>query len=300
MKQKIMLLILGILIGFAYLGYNTAPFQALLYNTSTNKVIRVTNHEFVWPTAAKFINDKLFVTEKRGRLFMIFNNEKINITNMPEVFSAGSGGLLDAIFWEEDKRIHVVFAMTVKNNDQLEIKIIEGTINNTLFLENKVHYTADISNTTNIGASLLKEEKGFSVAFGNNSFEDSGKFLRFKDDSVERIPLNLTNPLGMSYFNGNVLIREQKDNGAHLIGLNSRSVFMVLPTLTDGRLNSDLFLIENSNNSIIKITLLGVTTYLDSIPNRAALFVKAENSCYYILEDSFKGRLLKAGPIDEC
>tara|TARA_R110000765_G_scaffold124462_2_gene221681 strand:+ start:14564 stop:15685 length:1122 start_codon:yes stop_codon:yes gene_type:complete len=154
------------------------------------------------PWGFTFLPDKsILITEKEGKLIHFRNGKKTIISNVPEVYNRGQGGLLDIEIhpnYQENGFIYLSYASTEGNEKGGHTAIMRAKLKNNALIEKEVLYKA-IPNTTkgqHFGSRIVFDNDGylyFSIGErGDRDINpqdlkrDGGKIYRLHDDG--RIP----------------------------------------------------------------------------------------------------------------
>jgi glucose/arabinose dehydrogenase len=144
----------------------------------------------------------LLITEKSGELIHFKDGKKISITNVPEVYNRGQGGLLDIILHPEYKLngwIYITHASTLGEGEGGNTRLIRCKLSSEMSLTNIEQLYKGERNTTkgqHFGSRIAFDDDGyvyFSIGErGDRDInpqditKDGGKIYRLHDDG--RIP----------------------------------------------------------------------------------------------------------------
>ncbi|SNY99881.1 PQQ-dependent sugar dehydrogenase [Flagellimonas pacifica] len=144
-------------------------------------------------------NGEILVTERGGRLFLVKNNkELVEVTGVPNVVSAGQGGLLDVLIhpdFENNSFIYLSYSVANPNNSSEQTTAVARAklSGNTLDQVEKI-FTAlpYLSTSHHYGSRLLFDRNGYLyISVGDRGHRDSypqkldnhlGKIHRIHDD----------------------------------------------------------------------------------------------------------------------
>ncbi|MEP2279387.1 PQQ-dependent sugar dehydrogenase [Maribacter sp.] len=154
------------------------------------------------PWGFTFLPDKsILITEKEGKLIHFANGEKSIISNVPEVYNRGQGGLLDVALHPEYSKngwLYLTYASTDGNEKGGHTAIMRAKLKNNSLTETQVLYKATPNTTKgqHFGSRIAFDNEGylyFSIGErGDRDINpqdikrDGGKIYRLHDDG--RIP----------------------------------------------------------------------------------------------------------------
>lgn len=154
------------------------------------------------PWGFTFLPDSsMLITEKEGKIIHFKNGQKTEITNVPEVYDRGQGGLLDIVLhpnFSENGWIYFTYASSEGEEDGGHTALMRAKLQNDALTEKQLLYKATPNTTKgqHFGSRIVFDDDGF-VYFtigerGNRDVNpqditrDGGKIYRLYDDG--RIP----------------------------------------------------------------------------------------------------------------
>ncbi|MDC6389814.1 PQQ-dependent sugar dehydrogenase [Maribacter sp. PR1] len=154
------------------------------------------------PWGFTFLPDgSMLITEKNGDLIHFSNGKKAKISNVPEIYQRGQGGLLDVELhpnYKDNGWIYLSYASPAGDEKGGNTAIMRAKLKGDKLVENQVLYKA-VPNTTkgqHFGSRIVFDKQGylyFSIGERGNRDEnpqditrDGGKIYRLYDDG--RIP----------------------------------------------------------------------------------------------------------------
>ena len=154
------------------------------------------------PWGFTFLPDSsMLITEKEGKIIHFKSGQKTEITNVPEVYDRGQGGLLDIVLhpnYSENGWIYFTYASSEGEEDGGHTALMRAKLQNDALTEKQLLYKATPNTTKgqHFGSRIVFDDDGF-VYFtigerGNRDVNpqditrDGGKIYRLYDDG--RIP----------------------------------------------------------------------------------------------------------------
>ncbi|MFS4469317.1 PQQ-dependent sugar dehydrogenase [Maribacter sp. 2210JD10-5] len=156
------------------------------------------------PWGFAFLPDgSILITEKKGELIHFLNEKKIKISNVPEVYQRGQGGLLDIQLHPEYSKngwIYITYSSTDGNQKGGHTALMRAKLKNNALVDKEVLYKA-VPNTTkgqHFGSRIVFDNDGYLYfSIGERGARDvnpqditrdGGKIYRLHDDG--KIPSN--------------------------------------------------------------------------------------------------------------
>ncbi|HPF11733.1 MAG TPA: PQQ-dependent sugar dehydrogenase [Flavobacteriaceae bacterium] len=143
----------------------------------------------------------LLITEKKGEIMLFRNDIKTKVSNVPEVYLRGQGGLMDLKLhpnYSENGWIYITYSSKEGSGEGGNTKLIRTKLKNNALTEIQSLYKAEPNSTTGLhfGSRIAFDNEGylyFSIGERGNRDEnpqditrDCGKIYRLLDDG--RIP----------------------------------------------------------------------------------------------------------------
>lgn len=154
------------------------------------------------PWGFTFLPDSsMLITEKEGKIIHFKNGEKTEITNVPEVYDRGQGGLLDIALhpnYSENGWIYFTYASSEGEEEGGHTAVMRAKLQNNALTENQLLYKATPNTTKgqHFGSRIVFDDEGylyFTIGERGNRdvnpqdiTRDGGKVYRLHDDG--RIP----------------------------------------------------------------------------------------------------------------
>lgn len=182
----------------------------LNFSCGQNPENKVTTPENIPYTAELFIDDlqvpwgfaflsdgAILITEKSGELIHFKDNKKTNISNVPEVYKRGQGGLLDIALhpdYSENGWIYISYSSAEGEGKGGHTAIMRAKLNGSTLVENEVLYKATPNTTKgqHFGSRIVFDNDGYLYfSIGERGARDvnpqditrdGGKIYRMFDD----------------------------------------------------------------------------------------------------------------------
>ncbi len=154
------------------------------------------------PWSIAFLPDGgMLITERSGELIRFRDGKKTAITNVPEVYARGQGGLLDIILhpdFENNRQVYLSYSATEGKENGAHTAIMRATLEGNSLTDKKVLYkgTPNTRKSHHFGSRMVFDRDGhlyFSIGErGDHDINpqditrDGGKIYRIYDDG--RIP----------------------------------------------------------------------------------------------------------------
>lgn len=159
-------------------------------------VLLIDNLKIPWGLAVLPEGD-LLVTEKSGKLYLFKNGKKIQISNIPEVYNRGQGGLLDVVVhpnYQNNGWVYLSYASSEGKEKGGHTALLRGKIENNRLEYQELLYKATPNTTRgqHFGSRIVFDNKGYLfLSIGERGARDEnpqdlsrdgGKIYRFNDD----------------------------------------------------------------------------------------------------------------------
>lgn len=154
--------------------------------------------ELLIPWGFAFLPDgSILITEKSGELIHFYNGEKSMISNIPEVYTRGQGGLLDVVLhpnYSENGWIYLTYTSEDGSEKGGNTAIMRAKLKDKALVDNQILYKAGPNTTKgqHFGSRIAFDNEGylyFSVGDRGarddnpqNITRDGGKIYRLMDD----------------------------------------------------------------------------------------------------------------------
>ncbi len=165
-------------------------------NTIVESMLFVDDMQIPWGLA--FLpNGDLLITEKRGELVLFKNKEKTQITNLPEIYVRGQGGLMDVALhpnYDKNGWIYLTYSSAEGDKKGGHTALMRAKLKNNQLIEKEVLYKASPNTTKgqHFGSRIAFDNKGFLYfSIGERGERDinpqdikrdGGKIYRLNDD----------------------------------------------------------------------------------------------------------------------
>lgn len=152
------------------------------------------------PWGFVFLPDNtILITEKKGKLYHVKNDSKIEIQGLPDIKVIGQGGLLDIELhpnYESTKWIYLSYASSSSKNSGANTTIMRTKLNGNTLVEKQILYkaTPDSRQGVHFGSRIEFDNQGylyFSIGDRGNRdvnpqdiTKDCGKIYRVHDDGT--------------------------------------------------------------------------------------------------------------------
>lgn len=191
MILKNSILTLCLLIGFSSCAQDKNP-----VNPNFEHEVVVPDLDIPWGFA--FLPDNsMLITEKDGRLIHFKNGEKTEISNVPEVYTRGQGGLLDIVLhpdYQSNGWIYISYSSPQGEEEGGHTALMRAKLKDAALYDNELLYKAGPNTTKgqHFGSRIVFDDAGyvfFTIGERGNRDEnpqditrDGGKVYRLKAD----------------------------------------------------------------------------------------------------------------------
>ncbi len=205
MKRTFITIVLGLAVMLSLPVANTAAEQVIESRIGTEyhniRIVQIVDG-LEHPWAIDFLPDGRFiVTERPGRLNIIENGQKTQITNLPEIVNISQGGLLDvAIHPDYEQNGWIYISYSSGSSDETATTVSRGRIKGNrfvdveqIFIQNRHsspgrHYGSRLAFTEDNKLLISIGDRGVEPERAQDLNDHAGSILRVNDDGS--IPLD--------------------------------------------------------------------------------------------------------------